>query len=181
MNWLDIVILIPCVWFFYTGFKNGFVKSITQLIALILGIWVSIKFSDGVLNFCFEKFPQLQEHTSSMSPQLIKIIAFVVVFILVIIVIHLIGTLVDKLVSMIALSSINKIIGGAFGVFKGLLITGVIIYILNMFNIINPIIKEDVREKSFLYTYVEKVVPTFSDFITKKRASSEDSNDTLSL
>ncbi|MDR2083379.1 MAG: CvpA family protein [Bacteroidales bacterium] len=180
MNWLDIVILIPCIWFFYTGFKNGFVKSISQLIALILGIWISIKFSDAVLTFCFEKFPKLHEHTAGLSPQMIKIIAFVVIFILVIILINLIGNLIDKLVNMVSLSTINKFIGGAFGVFKGLLITGVIIYILNMFNIINPIIKEEVRENSLLYTYIEKVIPTFSDFMTKKRVS-PDKDDTLQI
>ena len=179
MNWLDIVILVPCVWFCYRGFKKGFIISVAQLVALIAGIWASIKFSDVVLNFCFEKFPQLSEHTSGMSPQLIKIIAFVVVFIVVILIINLIGKLLDKVVDMVALSAINKIIGAVFGVLKGLLLIAVFIYILNMFHILNPIVKKETRDDSFLYTYVEKIIPALSDIVTKERerASSDETDD----
>ncbi|MBP5782837.1 MAG: CvpA family protein, partial [Bacteroidales bacterium] len=42
MNWLDIVILVPCVWGLIKGISNGIVKEVMQIVSLVLGIWLSI-------------------------------------------------------------------------------------------------------------------------------------------
>ena len=44
MNWLDIVILVPCVWGLIKGISNGIVKEVMQIVSWVLGIWLSIQF-----------------------------------------------------------------------------------------------------------------------------------------
>ena len=45
MNTLDIIFLIPLLWFAYKGFVNGLVVELASLIALLLGVYLSFRFS----------------------------------------------------------------------------------------------------------------------------------------
>ncbi len=45
MNWLDIVLAIPLLWFTYKGFRNGLIIELASLAALILGIFIALHFS----------------------------------------------------------------------------------------------------------------------------------------
>ena len=45
MNYLDIILIIPIIWFTYKSFSKGFIIEIATLVALILGIYAAIHFS----------------------------------------------------------------------------------------------------------------------------------------
>ena len=51
MHYIDIVILIPLLWGAYRGFMKGFIVSISTFLALILGVYGAINFSDFVSKF----------------------------------------------------------------------------------------------------------------------------------
>ena len=51
MNFLDILILIPIAYGAYKGFKHGFVIELFTLLAILVGIYVGINFSDYVANW----------------------------------------------------------------------------------------------------------------------------------
>ena len=46
MNFLDILILIPILYGAYKGFKHGFVIELFTLLAILVGIYVGIHFSE---------------------------------------------------------------------------------------------------------------------------------------
>ena len=46
INLLDIILLIPLLWFGYNGYKKGLIIEIASLAAFILGLYFAFYFSD---------------------------------------------------------------------------------------------------------------------------------------
>jgi membrane protein required for colicin V production len=151
MNWLDIVLAIPMLWFLYRGFRNGLVIELASLAALILGIYVALHFSfyaEGWLTDNFE-----------ISDKYLYIISFALTFIIVALLVFLAGKIIHKLVGIIFLGFLNRLAGGLFGLLKAALVLSVILYFVNGFD--PGLIKIDVKENSVLYDPVESIVPLF--------------------
>ena len=151
MNWLDIVLAIPLLWLTFKGLRNGFIIELASLAALILGIFVALHFSfyaEGYLSDHFE-----------ISERYLYIISFVITFVVVAVIIYLIGKLIHKLFQIIALGLLNRIAGGIFGLLKAALVLSVLIYFLNGFDPGSKILKQEVKENSYLYEPIESIVP----------------------
>lgn len=110
MNYLDIVLAILLILSAINGFVKGFVEELAGLVALILGIWAALRFSDRVAQWLIDQFNWTFEH--------LNIIAFFITFILVVILVNLIGSWVNKMVKAVSLGFINRLAGLAFGVIK---------------------------------------------------------------
>jgi len=151
MNILDIIFIIPIVWFAYRGFSKGLIIGITTLVALILGIYLSIRFSGIVAAFLMSNFDWDEKY--------IPIISFAITFVGVVIVIYLLGKILEKFIDMIALGFINKLLGGVFGIVKAVVLLSVIIYIINSFDRQQSVFTEKLQQGSILYEPVESVVP----------------------
>lgn len=157
MNILDIILIIPILWLAYRGFRKGLIIELFTLAALILGVYVSIHFSDVVGRFLVEKLNLQSNHMS--------IIAFIVTFIGVVILVNILGRILEKFIDMIALGFINKMLGGIFGIAKAVIFLSVIIFVINMFDKKEKIFTEERREGSFLYKPVALVVPSILPFL----------------
>ena len=151
MNILDIIFIIPIVWFAYMGFSKGLIIGITTLVALILGIYLSIRFSGIVAAFLMSNFDWDEKY--------IPIISFAITFVGVVIVIYLLGKILEKFIDMIALGFINKLLGGVLGIIKAVILLSVIIYIINSFDRKQNVFTEKLQQGSILYEPVESVVP----------------------
>ena len=75
MNILDLIILIPLAWSAYKGFSKGLIISVASLLALLLGIYGSIRFSDITSGYLIDHF--------EFSSQYLPIISFAITFILI--------------------------------------------------------------------------------------------------
>ncbi len=159
MNWLDIVFLIIFIFAIYKGIKKGFIMSLTKFVALIAGIWITVKFSDSIVAFIMVKFPQIAESTSSWSPEIIKIVSFLIIFSIVAILINLLGKLIERIADMVSLKGLNRILGAIFSLAKYVLILSFLFYILNMFNVLSYVVSKSTQETSLIFKHVEKVVP----------------------
>ncbi len=151
MGWLDIVLLIPLIWFTYKGFKNGLIIELASLAALIAGIFIALHFSFYVNDYLRENF--------DIAENYLYIISFVITFIIVALLIFLVGKIIHKFISIIALGFLNRLAGGIFGLLKAALVLSVILYFMNGFDIGSSIIKPEVKEKSYLYEPIESIVP----------------------
>ena len=143
MNYIDILILLPLLWAVYKGFTKGFIIEVSSLIALILGIFLAINFSDVTKDILTNN---LDIHSRYMS-----YIAFGITFILVVIAVNLIGKLISKLVHAIALGFINRLLGSAFSLAKCLIIICVIISIFESFDKKFHMAKSKHKQESILY------------------------------
>jgi len=146
MNYLDILILIPTLWFGYKGFTHGLIRELVSLAALILGIYAAFAFADLV-----EKWIN--------NPNIPKDVYFAITFIAVLIAVFLLGKLVEKIIKLLIPEFVNNLLGGLFGAAKVLVFFSAVIYFIHSVDSKNVILTEKAVEKSFTYKYVEPIVP----------------------
>lgn len=154
MNWLDIVIFCILGLLVINGIRKGFILSLATLVALVLGIWATIHFSGYISNFLFKTF-----HPSG---NWLSILSYVITFLLVVIGVILIGKLLEKVVKTVGLGIPNRIIGGLFGLVKGILGVTVLLFIILHFDPKEKLITRKTKDTSFCYPYIEKVFPLYS-------------------
>jgi len=105
MNWLDWAVVALVAFAAIKGFSRGFVVEVCSLLALVLGIWAGIHFSDRVAE-------AIGLETQSAA------IAFLVTFLIVLVGVHLFARFLTTLIDIAQLSLPNKIIGVLFGALR---------------------------------------------------------------
>ncbi len=153
MNYIDIILIIPIIWFAYQGFKRGLIIELASLIALILGIYAALYFSGYAADFLVNNF--------EMGPQYVPVIAFIITFIVVVVLVHLLGRILEKLVNMVALGFLNKLTGGIFGIMKAVLFISIILMVIHHFN--NEFVSKEKQDNSLLYKPIAGIAPFLWD------------------
>ncbi len=157
MNYLDIVLVILLFLSAINGFSKGFVKELAGLIALILGIWAAIHFSDWVAGY-------LSDHLH-FTFQNLSIVAFLLTFVAVVILVHLTGSLIGKLIHSVSLGFLNRLAGFAFGIIKGMLILSMLLVVFHKIDEDVHIISASVKADSRLYNPVRNFAPDVFPFL----------------
>ena len=151
MNYLDIIILSLVALLVIHGVTKGFIISLASLIALVLGIYIAVNFSNyiGVVL------------TDSLHPShtWLPILSFTITFLIVVIIVMLIAKALEKLVDLVGMGILNHIFGGIFGLVKGILLVSVLLFIISCFDPKEKLIKPKVKKESMIYGYVSKVFP----------------------
>ena len=149
MNYVDIILLVPIIWFVYQGFRKGFVIELASLVALVLGIYAALYFSDYAAEFLIGHF--------NMGSKYVPVVSFIITFIVIVFIVYSIGKLLEKLIDLVALGFLNKLAGGIFGLLKGVVLISVVLMIINQFS--DHFISEEKKERSMLYEPIEGVAP----------------------
>ena len=158
MNILDIIILIPVAWFGFKGLKNGLIRELASIAALVLGVWATLRFSDYVA----------EQLGNTMA---IKAVAFVLTFFAVLVAVHFAGILVEKVVKLVIPAWLNNIFGLLFGAAKALLVVSVLLYFVTIVDFKEMLLKPEVKEKSLIYKYTEPVVPSIMQYVGKEEGA----------
>lgn len=140
---LDIVVALLVFFFAYKGYKNGLIKELGSLLALIAGVFLAIRFSDFVAT--------LIENNSDIEPEYISIISFAVIFIAVVVVVLMFAKLLDRFVKVIKLQWLNKVAGVVFATLKTVLIIGGLFFLVLQLNAKPQLIPEENFNNSFLF------------------------------
>ncbi len=159
MNFIDIILVIPLLWFGYKGFTKGFIIEVASLAALMLGIYGGIKFSGWVSGYLSRWFEIKSEY--------LPLISFSVTFLLIMLIVFLVARGVDKLVKSASLSLPNRLAGAVLGAAKTFIIMGIVLLLLNKYDRGGEFIKQEIRDKSLLYNpmteLVVKIYPSVSE------------------
>ena len=110
MNYIDVIILTIAVYFAFLGFRRGIIKEISSFLALFLGAYVAIFFSQQI-NYLLHDLKLVEKN-------LVPAISFALFFILTYIIVRILGSIIDKLFKIMALGFFTRISGAAFGVLK---------------------------------------------------------------
>jgi membrane protein required for colicin V production len=149
VNLLDIVIVIPLIYAGYKGFKHGLIIEVFTLLALIVGLYAGIHFSDTVAAFLKKQFKW-------DSPYL-PVISFTLVFLGLGAMIYFAGKAIERVVKVVHLSPLNKIFGSVFGLLKALYFVSVGIVLLESYDEKGNFFPKEKKEASYLYNPVKKV------------------------
>jgi membrane protein required for colicin V production len=143
MNTIDIVLVLLLVFAFYKGFKNGLLIEVASIIALIAGLYCAFHFSDLAAVFIADKLDWNETN--------INITAFVITFVAVLIGVNLLGKILTKMIQVLLLGMVNKLLGGAFGLLKSLIILGVLMVFLDERIGISSWISDQTKEESLFF------------------------------
>lgn len=155
MGAIDIVILacfLPAV---VLGIKRGLVKQIVALAVVVLGIHLSLRFSDP-----------LQAYLAQMvkwEPFWTKAVSFTVIFLAVALLLSLLGKLVEKVIKIAMLGWLNRLLGLLVAMIAAALVVGTLVYIVNSANNLLQFLPEEQIAQSRFYTpllnLVEQIFP----------------------
>jgi len=158
---LDIIILIPLVWFTIKGFTKGLIIELASLAALVLGIYLAYFFSDFTAGILTNKL--------GVTSQYVQPVSFVLTFVIVIILVFILAKALEAVVKTASLGLINKLAGAVFGFAKIFLICALCLYQLVYFDINAKIITSATKEKSYTYKPLMKSAVTVLPYIKNIR------------
>lgn len=147
MNFVDIILLVPLLYGAWRGFKKGFVIEVFTLLALLVGIYAGIHFSDWTANRLIEYF--------EIEANYLPVVAFTITFLAVGAVVFFAGKMLEQMIRVVNLSPVNKIMGTVFGLLKMIYTLSILLIILETYDERGDFIPEDLKEKSILYKPVK--------------------------
>lgn len=149
MNFVDIILLVPLLWGAWKGFKKGLIIELFTLLALLVGIYAAINFSD----FTADKI----NGSFAMEDKYLPVIAFTLTFLVVGALIFFAGKMIEKMVQIINLSTVNKLLGLFLGMVKMIYTLSVLIILIETYDERGDFIPADIKNESFMYTPVKNI------------------------
>lgn len=147
MNFVDIIIVVPLVYAAWRGFKKGLIIEVFTLLALLVGIYAGIHFSDWTSARIEEYF--------DFDANYLPVIAFTVTFLAVGAMVFFAGKMLEQMIRVVNLSPINKIMGVVFGILKMVYTLSILIILLETYDERGDFIPEKTKENSLLYAPVK--------------------------
>lgn len=147
--------------FAWSGYKKGFIIEAATLVALILGLYFAIYFSDIAASLLNENF--------IIEPKYIGAISFVITFIAVVFGVIAIGKMLEKIINVLLLGFVNKIAGSLFGILKGALFISILIFAFSYFGMENSVSSKESRQKSLFYAPVKSIAPALASWLSLDR------------
>lgn len=152
MTVVDVIILTVICLSALFSLMRGFVKEAISLSTWMIGIWVSATFASRMADI----LPVTIE-----SDAVKQAVGFAVLFLLTLIVGALINFMVGQLVKKTGLSGTDRLIGVAFGFFRGVFIVLAFVVVAGM----TPLPELDWWQTSFLLERFEGVAIMLQDYM----------------
>jgi membrane protein required for colicin V production len=172
-NIFDLIIAGVLIWSAYKGFSKGIISAAATLIALLVGVWGAVQFSNitssyltGVIN---------------VDEKVLGIIAFALTFILIVIGVHFVAKAIEGLANAVALGFINKLFGAVFGVMKTAFIISIILVFVNTINNSFHFLSNKFKEESVLYKPISKLAPWTFNYLDFNKIKEETKKKNLDI
>ena len=163
MSVIDIIIGALILYGVVKGLFKGLFVEVTSLLALLVGVYGAVHFSNYAAEILLNNF--------DWSAKTTNITAFAVTFIAIVLAISLAGKALTKLADFAALGLLNKLLGALFGGTKIALIISVLLLIFSTLNKSIPFVSNDEIKTSLLYSPIKSlapmVLPEFMNAATK--------------
>jgi membrane protein required for colicin V production len=159
MTILDVFLLVPLVYGAWRGFKKGLIIEVFTLLAIVVGIYMAVRFSDAVSHKINNNLGDAYSATPAVS--------FTLVFLAVGALIYFGGVALEKVVRAINLSPVNRMLGLVFGAIKSIYLLSILLVTYQSYDPGGKLITHESRETSLLYTPIKntsiKTIPFLSD------------------
>lgn len=158
MNSLDIGILTVASIFFIRGLFRGFVHELITIAGLILGYIISITYLSLLTGLILNFFPTFPE-------SVVKLVSFFLLFVGTNLLLRLAANILTKTLKVAMLGWLNRLFGGLLGMLKGVIILGIIVFVINLIPFSSTFMEQFEVEDSLLYPLLEAVGPKLYDLI----------------
>tara|TARA_Y100000991_G_scaffold108424_1_gene81698 strand:- start:410 stop:928 length:519 start_codon:yes stop_codon:yes gene_type:complete len=133
------------------GLFKGFFVEVASLLALLMGTYGAVHFSNYAGMF-IAKFFEWSEKTASIT-------AFIITFLAIVFAVSFAGKALTKLASFASLGILNKLLGGLFGGLKAALLISVALLVFDALNRNLPVVSEASIAESVFYKPVQSLAP----------------------
>jgi membrane protein required for colicin V production len=159
MTLLDFFLLLPLGYGAWRGFKKGLIIEIFTLLAIIVGIYVAVHFSDKLSHKIIENVGEEYSSTPAIS--------FTILFLAVGALIYFGGVALEKVVKAVNLSVMNRMFGLLFGLIKALYLLSILLVTYESYDPNGKLLPIENRENSLLYSPIKytsvKTIPFLSE------------------
>lgn len=152
MNYLDFFIVAALLWGGWKGFKHGFIYELFTFLALFIGLYAGIHFSDYAVDLLTKDGDEPSKY--------LPVIAFALTFLAVGAMVYFAGKALEKVIKVVQLSIVNKLLGAFLGALKFAFFCGTAIVLMESYDEKNDFITDETKEGSLLYHPVQGVVRT---------------------
>ena len=120
MDWLSIVLVVLLVLLVFRAWRNGLVRELVGLIALVIAVPIASLFYGDLV-------PKVEPITDNLK--LANLIAFVAIVLGVVLVGQIISSLLRRVVQVLQLGSFDHTVGAMFGFLQGCLLFQVLLLV----------------------------------------------------
>lgn len=144
MNWVTIVILVIIGVMTYRAYRNGFIRELVSLTAVILAVPIAGLLYDDL-------FPKVEPIID--NEQLASLVSFLAILAGVIIGGQVLAHLLKRTAEVMNLGSVDHAAGAAFGLLKGIIICQVLLIALIIFP--EPDLRDDIDDSAVATVLVD--------------------------
>lgn len=142
-NILDVAIVALLTFFVVKGFVQGLVKEVMGLVGIIAALFLSVAF--------YKPVADMARSSLHLTAQWVDAAAFAAILLIVFGLSVWLGVMISKLLMKVKLSPINRLLGGALGLAKGVLLAYVL---LNLLLLLMPFKPPVQLQSSYVASYV---------------------------
>ncbi|MGN0188618.1 MAG: CvpA family protein [Candidatus Cryptobacteroides sp.] len=157
MSVIDIIILLFLIPALISGLRKGFISQIVAIISLILGAWLSYKFTALV--------GQWASGWIDADIRILNIIAFIVIFVAAVLCLHLLGKLLEGVIKLVMLGWLNRLLGVVFAIMKWGLVLGLLVMFFDSLNSGLGLVPQEKIDESVLYNPVKSIADAIFPYI----------------
>lgn len=149
MNIIDIIILIPLIYAAWKGFRKGFIIEIFMLLALLVGIYAGIRFSDWTSELIIQHF--------EIEGRYLPVVAFTITFLGVAALVYMAGKMLEQVIKVVQLGLVNRIFGLLFSVIKMVYVLGILIVLIESYDERGNFVPHQSKEDAALYFPIKTI------------------------
>lgn len=121
-NFVDLSIIAFCLLSIANGVIKGFIRDFASMVGVVLGFFAVAHYGRIVSREIEKIIP---------SSQYADILSFILILSIIFILCMVVGIIVRKFLHVSMLGWLDRILGGIFGLFKGLVLTALLLMIIN--------------------------------------------------
>src|SRR6185437_1151312 len=156
MNTIDLILIVPLAFAIIAGFRKGFIIEVASLIAFVLAMIACLKLT--------HKLMELIGPYTGQSKWL-PFISYLLVFVLVYILVLWIGKIIESIVKIIQLGTVNRLLGMVFSLLKMCLLISLFFWIEDMVHLIPKSTESQSYTYGVLHNFGSVFLAWFSDYI----------------
>ncbi len=159
MNWFDLLIALLLLIAFVNGYRKGLIMQLVGLATLVLAAIFGGRLAEMIL-------PEIHR-LIEISPDVARVLSFVLAFALIAIVLSLVGKMLQQFIDVVLLSFINRLSGAVIALGTMMLLLSIILNLVLLLDKEEVVIKREIREDSFFFERVEAVVPALVPYLNQ--------------
>ncbi|MDR2937557.1 MAG: CvpA family protein [Prevotellaceae bacterium] len=156
MNIFDLTFALLLAWAILVGVRKGFVAQATSVFALLLGAYISYKFSYLLAKWITD---------FGVGGMAVQIISFSLTFIGVVLAARLLGSIVSRIVSLALMGWVNRLLGVIFSGAKMLLIISIVLVVVNSIDKELGFMPRQQVQQSKFYQPISNLAPSLLTFL----------------